>query len=296
MAFNKIQPEQVQQPTFFSDSGGLNIEQTNTGIRLNVSQNLTGNFAFTGAFLTNGKSVFGLANTGNNFFLSENDNMLFLGSNTQIRGTGNVGLYADRSAISGTHNVAINVNSATFFPSGEQNTALHGYGITFPKSVTGSLAMKDWSASSQVVNRNHSFYCNFQSGHFFEGGQNLFNRSVSFGESGIVSGNLQVLGGAVLSGSTFVNDFYLTGYASGNYANLYEDQAIAGEKTINSTMRFATGFQLPAYTGTVQGAHIADTTATGSLAISGHTLYICVGHSAGGLVQWAGIPISGALS
>jgi hypothetical protein len=290
MAFNKIQPEQIQMATFFSDSGGLNIVQTETGVRINISENQTGDFIFTGILKTNGKSVFGLADTGDNFFISENDNMLFLGSNTQIRGTGNVGIYADRSSISGSHNMAINVNSANFFPSGEQNTAVHGYGITFPKSVTGSLAMKDWTSTSQAVHQNHSFYCNFQSGHFFEGGQTLFDKSVSFGESGIVSGDLEVLGGAILSGSTFVNQFYLTGYASGNYANLYTDQLVSGEKTIDGCMRFNTGFQLPAYTGTVQGAGTTVSPATGALAISGATLYVFLGGS------WAGIGISGALS
>ena len=41
MAFNKIQPEQIQMPTFFSDSGDLNITQTDTGVQINVSKNLT---------------------------------------------------------------------------------------------------------------------------------------------------------------------------------------------------------------------------------------------------------------
>ena len=69
MAFNKIQPEQIQLHTFFSDSGDLRFTQTNTGVKVNLSRNITGDFNFTGQFKTNGKSVFGLANTGNNIMI-----------------------------------------------------------------------------------------------------------------------------------------------------------------------------------------------------------------------------------
>tara|TARA_R110000824_G_scaffold345743_1_gene532409 strand:- start:171 stop:1082 length:912 start_codon:yes stop_codon:yes gene_type:complete len=303
MAFNKIQPEQIQLATFFSDSGDLDITQTDTGVQMNLSRDLTGDFSFTGSLSTNGRSVFGLANTGDNFFITDNNTILLNGANTQIRGTGNSAFLADGSQISGINNVAINVNSVNFIGSSvgvaARNTALHGRGISFPYGVTGSLAMKDFSASSQSVNQNHSLYVNFESGHFFEGGQSHFSKSVSFGESGVISGNLEVIGSGFLTGQEIITKHYLTGYASGNYVNKYGPQTISGEKTIRNSMRFDTGFQLPAYTGTVQGAHYvgigSSHITTGSLAISGHTLYICVGGTSDNVPKWAGIPISGAL-
>jgi len=291
MAFNKIQPEQVQQPTFFSDSGDLNISQTDTGVQLNVSKNLTGNFSFTGDLLTNGKPVFGLANTGDNFFIAANDTALFEGSNTQIRGTGNYAFMARNSQISGFDNSALNVTTLKML-GGEggvasSNTALHGRGITFASNITGSVVLKDFTSSSQFARSNHAFYSNFESGHFFEGGDAHFDKSVSFGESGIFSGDLNVIGGAVLSGATFVNEPYLQKYAN-------------GERIITGSQVYETGFQLPAYTGINQGAHFVGVgtshITTGALAISGHTLYICVGGTSDNVPKWAGIPISGELS
>ena len=291
MAFNKIQPEQVQQPTFFSDSGDLNISQTDTGVQLNVSKNLTGNFSFTGDLLTNGKPVFGLAKTGDNFFITNNDTALFQGTNTQIRGTGNNAFVAINSEISGINNVALNVNTlktlGTASAVASNNTALCGRGITFPTYVTGSVVLKDHTSSTQNVYSNHSFYSNFESGHYFEGGATYFDKSVSFGESGIFSGNLNVIGGAVLSGTSFVNDFYLQKYSN-------------GERTVTGIQIYETGFQLPAYTGVTQGAHFLGVgtshISTGALAISGHTLYVCVGGTSDNVPKWAVIPISGILS
>ena len=288
MAFNKIQPEQVQQPTFFSDSGDLNISQTDTGIQLNVSKNLTGNFSFTGDLLTNSKPVFGLAQTGNNFFIQANDTTLFHGTNTQIRGTGNMALMARASQISGLDNSALNVTSLGMLGDessvATSNTAICGRGITFAKNVTGSVVLKDFTSSSQFANTNHTYYSNFESGHFFEGGDAHFDKSVSFGESGIFSGNLNVIGGAVLSGTSFVNDFYLQKYSN-------------GERNITGTQIYETGFKLPAYTQVNQGAHFiglgTSSIATGALAISGHTLFVCVGGTSDNVPKWAGIAISG---
>ncbi len=291
MSFNKIQPEQVQMPIFFSDSGGLNISQTDTGIQLNVSKNLTGNFTFTGDLLTNGKPVFGVANTGDNFFLSKNHNVLFEGSNTQIRGTGNMAFKASQSQISGLGNAAFNVNTATFLGNAgsvaENNTALHGRGIIFGNSISGSVVMKDYTTTSQTATQSHSLYSNFSNGHFFEEGPVFLEKSISTKASGIISGGLEVLGSGFLTGQEITTKHYLTGYASGNYANLFGDQAIGGEKTISSTMRFNTGFAIPLWSGNASQAGTNTAPATGSLAISGTTLCVYMGSA------WRGVAISG---
>ena len=292
MSFNKIQPEQIQMPIFFSDSGDLNLSQTDTGIKLNLSKNLTGNFSFSGDLLTDGKPVFGVANTGNNFFLSKNDTVLFQGSNTQIRGTGNMAFKASASQISGRNNVALNVRSATFLGNAggvaENNTALHGRGIVFGNSISGSVVMKDYTTSSQSATNSHALYSNFSNGHFFDGGPVFLEKSISTKASGVISGGLEVLGSGFLTGQEITTKHYLTGYASGNYTNLFGDQTIAGEKTITSTMRFTTGFAIPLWSGSASQAGTSAAPATGALAISGSTLCVFIGGS------WAGIAISGA--
>ena len=294
MAFNKIQPEQIQMPTFFSDSGGLNITQTNTGIQINLSQNLTGNYAFTGSVLIDGKGVFGLANTGNNSFDVTSGNVLLMGSNTEIGQDSNNGynvcVFADSSSVSGINNSILNGLNITFRTGTLRNTALAGNNIIFQKTATGSVGLKDTLASSTLSIENpQSFYANFASGHFFEEGKTYFGSSISSNASGIFSGDIEILGSGILTGYAVVNTHYLTGYTSGNFVNRCGDEAITGQKTIVDCMRFQTGFQLPAYTGTVQGAGTATVPATGALAISGHTLYINVGDA------WAGIAISGSL-
>jgi hypothetical protein len=286
MAFNKIQPEQVQQPTFFSDSGDFNISQTDTGIQLNLSRGITGDFAFSGELLTNGRSVFGLADTGDNFFIQNNRCILFNGSNTQIRGTGNSAFLADGTQISGLNNVALNVNTANFIGGtlsvAARNTAVHGRGITFGSLITGSLVMKDFTASSQSANKPQSLYSNFVSGHHFEVGQNYFANHVNCAQSGIISGRLEVLGSGFLTGQEITTKHYLTGYASGNYVNLFQDQKVDGTK------RFQTGFQIPKWIGRGSQAGTTADPATGSLAISGSTLCVYVGGS-----TWQGVAISG---
>ena len=41
MPFNKIQPEQIQLATFFSSSGDISVNQTETGVGLNLSREVS---------------------------------------------------------------------------------------------------------------------------------------------------------------------------------------------------------------------------------------------------------------
>jgi hypothetical protein len=295
MAFNKIQPEQVQQPTFFGASGDFNIDQsTSTGVGFLLSRNLTGDFNYSGSLTLNTREVFSLGNTGNNFFVVDSGNLLIRGSTTRI-GDGvndgnNICISSDNSTVSGTNNLILNCSNVSFSTGTISNTAVAGNNITFPTQATGCVVLKDNKTTSLSAVMDESLYVGFESGHFFEIGQSHFAENVSMGSSGIISGDLQVIGSGMITGQEVITRHYLTGYASGNLVTRGGDEAITGEKTIESTMRFNTGFQLPLYTGTVQGAGTAEAPATGALAISGHTLYVYVGASA-----WAGIPISGSL-
>jgi len=265
MAFNKIQPEQIQLATFFSDSGDIRIGQLDTGVKLNISRGLTGDFAFTGQLLTNGKSVFGLANTGNNNFNVDSGNLLFQGTDTDLADGPNdgfnVAIIANNSEVSGKNNLIINGYNADFQTGTQQNTAI-GKNITFTQTATGCVAIKDTkSASSLTVSEPNTMHLQFDSGFFFEDGDVNVAANLKSDNSGVFSGNLEVLG------SSFIR----------------------GNSTFTDTARFETGFAIPLWSGNSSIAGTAAAPATGALAISGTTLLVYVGAS-----QWGGIAISGS--
>ena len=277
MAFNKIQPEQIEMPTFFSDSGDLRYSQSDTGVNINLSRNITGDFEFTGKFKTNGKSIFGLANTGNNIFNVDFGNLLFQGNATDIANGpndgNNIAIMSELSNISGKNNFVIQGHSISFATGSQKNTAL-GRNITFPTESTGITVLKDQKSDGINVDVCESLYVQYASGHNFRVGPNFFDGSASFGGSGIFSGNIEVLGDAFLSGSTFVNQEYL-------------ERNAGGDQDISGTYVFETGFQLPKWGGAASTAGTTTHPATGALAISGQTLCVFVGGS------WCGIEISG---
>ena len=278
MAFNKIQPEQIQLHTFFSDSGDLDIVQSNTGVQLNLSRDLSGDFSFTGDLTNNGRRVAELAPLINNYFDPDAGNLLFLGSNTDI-GNGanaynNFAISCNDSTISGINNAVFSADSITFRTGSEENVCLAGRSVTFTQTATGSVVLKDnLATNSLTVSQQNAFYAKFSSGHFFEGGNTYFQQSLSVGEggTGIFSGQLDVLSDAVLSGSTIVNE-----------------EMFNGPHIVTGIVRYQTGFQIPLWLG--NGSQVGDTQdpATGSLAISGSTLCVFVGGS-----SWQGVAISG---
>ena len=284
MAFNKIQPEQIQLHTFFSDSGDLNIVQSNTGVKMNLSRNLTGDFSFTGDLSNNGRRVAELASTVNNTFDSDKGNLLFLGSNTEI-GDGpndydNFAISSNNSYISGINNAVFRANAVTFNTGSQENVCLAGHGVTFNKSATGNAVLKDsLSTTSMTIATQHSFHAQFASGYYFKGGDVVIDNSLTVEDSGIFRGTLEVLSDAILSGSTIVNEELLTGYAN-------------GERTITGTQVYDTGFSLPRWLGHAMKAENSDgVESTGALAVSGATLLVYVGEVNGTQYGWGGVPI-----
>lgn len=276
MAFNKIQPEQIQLHTFFSDSGDLNITQTNTGVKINVSRNLTGDFSFTGDLTNNGKSIASFAQKTDNIYNTNSGNFLFLGSNTEI-GDGlnaynNFAISCNDSSISGINNAVFRADSVEFRTGSQENVCLAGHGITFTETATGSVVLKDnLTTNSITVSQQDALYAKFSSGHFFQGGDTYFQQSLSVDGTGIFSGQLDVLSDAVLSGSTIVNE-----------------EMLNGPHTVTGIVRYQTGFALPKWLGNSMGSSDGSPAveATGALAISGSTLCVFVGGS------WAGVGLT----
>lgn len=272
MAFNKIQPEQIQMPTFFSDSGDLNISQvSDTGVQINVSRGLTGDFSFSGQLLTDGREVFGMPNNiDSNTFDSKSGNLLFKGINTEIgadaNSNGNLALYSINGDISGLRNVVVRGSNVTFNTGSQDNTVLAGNTITFAKEATGCVAIKDsLSTSALVVTDDNTLNINFQSGTYINAGNTYVGESLSVQSSGIISGSLECLGTTLLSG---VTDF---------------GGAATQDATFHQTARFKTGFALPLWSGHGSQAGTAAQPATGALAISGSKLCVFVGGSWGGI-------------
>tara|TARA_B100000963_G_scaffold67137_2_gene55259 strand:+ start:46308 stop:47096 length:789 start_codon:yes stop_codon:yes gene_type:complete len=248
MSFNKIQPEQIQLATFFSDSGDISVTQTDTGVKLNLSRGLTGDFAFTGSLKIGGRTVFGLADSGNNSFDPNDGNFLFLGNNTTLASGpidgDNIAIRANDSNISGIGNALFNAGSVEVSRSGQNNTLVAGDTVTFTKTATGNTVIKDFNDSSALsVSLQDSLITSFSNGHFFNGGESYFGDNTSFNSSGIFSGNLDVIGSSIFT----------------------------------DTVTFKTGFALPIWTGLAPESNTAQNFAIGALAISGKNLVVQTG-------------------
>ena len=275
MAFNKIQPEQIQMPTFFGSSGDFHVDQsTTTGVDLVLSRNLTGDFNFTGQLRIRDKHVFGTASTGANTFNVESGCVLLAGSNTQLAGFNNMAMVANVSTVSGIQNVLINGDGIQFNTGTQRSTLLAGYGATFAKGATGSVVLKDFTDSSLTVNKPHRLYAKFASGHYFEDGSNYFSDHASFGKSGIISGTCEIGTSGFLTGYDIATIHDVTGYVTGRFVDLSDAQRVGGIKTYTNPQYFDSGFRLPTWVGPDMAPNVL-----GQMAVSGETLCVSVGGS-----------------
>ena len=181
MAFNKIQPEQIQLATFFSDSGDIRISQSDTGVALNLSRGITGDFAITGhtsqPFLINKRPVFSMPITGSNTVADFNSGtFVFNGSSNLVSGTRNIVINGSNDSFSGNSvdNVSVNGSNQTFGSGVVECTALAGDGATFPALTTGATVMTDSKTTTPQAISNHSLTIEYASGHFLAGGTTKF--------------------------------------------------------------------------------------------------------------------------
>ena len=114
MAFNKIQPEQLQLPTFYSDSGDISISQGTTGVQLNLSRILEGSFYFTGDLQLNKCPVLAGGVTGSNTYKPSSGNFVINGVSNTITGSNNTIINSTNTTISGIDNVSVNGFSQDF--------------------------------------------------------------------------------------------------------------------------------------------------------------------------------------
>ena len=207
--FTKIQPEQIQLPTFFSNSGDFAIVQnTDTGINLNLSRNLTGDFDITGSFSVNSRGL--LTTDETNLFSSESGNSALGGSDNVVSGSYCSAVASRLSTINGVNNVDLNGSSSIFHSGSKDNVLIGGANCIFDSGVTGAAIFSD-KYSSTSDRGNHSAVINFNSGLFIENKTHFEdNFFVSSTASGVFSGDLNVLGVGYLTGSRIASERFTT--------------------------------------------------------------------------------------
>lgn len=267
MAFTKIQPQQLQLPTFTSPSGDLSFTDLSTGVQINLDRTITGPMVITELRTSAERTILTVAD--NNSF--SESSICIAGLNNVVSGDNNV-LLNGRSTteFSGVFNTLVNGESVNFGASGQKNTILGGNGVSFGDQVTGSVILADHETAISN-NTNHSLVVAFGSGVTFQNGDVQFNGdnanfsshlSVDANHSGILSGNvhvggtLDVTGAAQFAGSVDMDD-PLTLYDGSQAAS----QTWVDETGVRMSMQ---GPGSPAPLGTYLNSAVGDSFGTNS--------------------------------
>ena len=269
-------------PTFFSNSGDVVFDQSlETGVKLNLSRGLTGEFDVTGRFTVNSAPVFSTAETGTNIYLgnqqeaadgTRSGQFVMLGGNNTISGLNSIILNSNNTLMSGDQNVSINGNAQTFGANTAGCTVLAGNLASFDHDLRGSVIIKDTkSATSRAANTSHTLNIQFASGAYFQGTETYFLGGSDLiqdaSSSGLFSGDLNVLGKSFVTGSYAATESWTSGNfldISGNIA-----QEITGQKTFRDDAGLL--FQMPSFHA---NAGEAWTALSGQIAMSGNQFMV----------------------
>lgn len=189
MPYSKIQPQQLQLPTFVSHSGDITFTDQVTGVNAILNRTLNGDFNFTDS-VTIGSNELELITTSNTNNTSSSSIALGGASNT-VTGNNNVlvnGL--SNTAFSGDYNVLLNGTLNDFGASGKSNTIVAGKSVVLGDQTTGCVVIADHKTSI-THNTNESLLINFASGTTIAGGDVSIaaNLEVTANHSGRFYGN-----------------------------------------------------------------------------------------------------------
>lgn len=206
MAFTKIQPQQLQLPTFTSPSGDLSFTDLSTGVQVNLQRSISGPITITELSVSSSETL--LTTPVSNSF--SDTSISLAGTNNTVSGSNNVLVNGTSTTdFSGTFNTLLNGESVSFGASGQNNTILAGNGVSFDDQITGSVILADHE-NTVTNSTNHSLLISFASGTTFENGDVQFNGddvylsshlNVDSSHSGIFSGNLKTEGNANIQGT-----------------------------------------------------------------------------------------------
>ena len=221
MAYKKIQPEQLQMPIFYNDLGDVVITQEDTGIRLDLSRGLTGDFNVTGGLILNKAPVLELADTSTNFYnRPESGTFVLNGANNNITNCiDSIIVNGSANTVQGNQNVVLN-GSNQDYGIGVTNCTAIGNNATFGTLTTGALVLTD-SLSTPVIPRgDDSLTLQFTGGAYIATINSYFlNTTVSLNEnsSGIFSGGVNFYGDTFVTGYRVATTHDVTGMLSGNF-------------------------------------------------------------------------------
>jgi len=218
MAFTKIQPQQLQLPTFLSQSGHLTFSDLTTGVEVYINTNLEGDFDIVGKLTVSSDEVI-TSNASNTF---GSTNKIVGGASNTITGANNVILNGRSNiAVSGDYNTLVNGQNVDFGASGQDLTVIGGNGFSIPDQVTGAVVLAD-RVSTPTNPTNNSLSIAFNSGvtfqttnsgvafedpvifedyaHFRGSSESVFSNDVD------ILGDLSVTGTAQFAGSVDMDD------------------------------------------------------------------------------------------
>lgn len=176
MSFTRIQPKQLQLPTFLSPSGDISFTDNVTGVSANLSRSLNGSFDFTESVTIQSNEVITTDKTNS----ATDSNYTIGGVNNAVSGANNIVVNGqNNTAISGDYNAVLNADSINFGASGQNNTVIAGDTILFDDQITGSVVIADREASLNI-DTNQSLYVSFASGINFEDGDIIHNGDAAY--------------------------------------------------------------------------------------------------------------------
>ncbi len=187
MNFTKIQPEQIQLPTFFSDSGDFMLSDLSTGFKIELNRSLSGNFDFLGQLHVNGSTPLFINDTV--FYNTGDGSMVIGGNNNVVSGNFNIVCGGSGNVLYGSSNTVLYGVDSIFDSGCLYNTLICGNSVNFVSGATGSAFIGD-NVSAYTVNQNNVLIIDFASGQRFLK-KSLFEADVD------VTGNLLISGNSV---------------------------------------------------------------------------------------------------
>lgn len=196
MSFTRIQPKQLQLPTFLSPSGDISFTDNVTGVSANLSRRLSGSFDFTESVSIQSNEVITTDKTNS----SSDSSITIGGTSNAVFGANNIVVNGqNNSSVSGDYNAILNADSINFGASGQNNTVIAGDTILFDDQITGSVVIADREASLNI-DTNQSLYISFSSGINFEDGNIIHNGDAAYFNSHL---HVDSVHSGIFSGQTY---------------------------------------------------------------------------------------------
>jgi hypothetical protein len=162
MAFNKIQPQQIQLPTFFSESGNLSFTDNSTGVTVELNETINGGpINFVQGVKSQGS--FPIFNSPNTIIYGSTNHSFASSGASELSGAHNVVVGGSPNLVSGELNVIVNNLGIDMGDFSKSNTVIGGGNVTIDNSITGSVGLFS-SAASPNINQNQTVFIGADNG------------------------------------------------------------------------------------------------------------------------------------